>query len=230
MRREYWDSLAKRFDNEIFDVLGDSANGELARQLHGLAHPHHSVVDIGCGTGRHLRLLVHHFSSVAGIEQSEACLQIARAACDDVNRVLLVRATWPPRWMHSAFDVAVSFNCAIHPHRRRWGRALDAVSTVLRTGGRALVVVPSSESAQQLYRYARGSEHFPERPDSHGVAAVGGTRTRHFFREELLDALQARGLERVRITKNEYTWASHGLRASDAVRRPWDWVAAAVLR
>src|SRR5262245_42140470 len=43
-------------------------------------NPHaHSVLDVACGTGEHLRHLREHFDDVAGLELSEPMLRLARA-------------------------------------------------------------------------------------------------------------------------------------------------------
>jgi ubiquinone/menaquinone biosynthesis C-methylase UbiE len=73
----------------VYDALSRhkdyvSAAATLSRILNDLVGRHASLLDVACGTGRHLELLREHFD-VAGLDQSAEMLQIARQRCPGID-------------------------------------------------------------------------------------------------------------------------------------------------
>jgi SAM-dependent methyltransferase len=60
-----------------------------ADYVHGLIAKYHpaakSILDLGCGTGRHDALLVKNGYTVTGVDQSEEMLAVARAQCSSLS-------------------------------------------------------------------------------------------------------------------------------------------------
>ena len=73
----------------IYDALSRhkdyvSAASAISRILCGLVGPQASLLDVACGTGRHLEHLRRDFS-VAGLDQSAEMLEVARQRCPGVE-------------------------------------------------------------------------------------------------------------------------------------------------
>jgi SAM-dependent methyltransferase len=73
----------------VYDALSRhkdyvSAAAALSRILHDLVGRQASLLDVACGTGRHLELLREHFL-VSGLDQSAEMLRIARQRCPGVD-------------------------------------------------------------------------------------------------------------------------------------------------
>jgi SAM-dependent methyltransferase len=73
----------------VYDALSRhkdyvSAAATLSQILHQVVGPNVSLLDVGCGTGRHLEYLQGQFR-VAGLDQSEEMLRIARQRCPGVE-------------------------------------------------------------------------------------------------------------------------------------------------
>ena len=227
----HWDELAPRFDDEVFDAVVEGTNRCTLTEIKRAAAKRGAVVDFGCGTGRHMAMLSSLFDTVVGIEQSPACLAIARERCAGLSNVSLHVGRRTPRWMQHTFDVVFCSNVAIHPVRAQWRSVLTSTANLLRPGGRLVLVVPSAESAKLVAsRNPREKNPLTLRKQwSQGVYDVGGVPTKHFAKDELRQALELAGLRTMRIRPNEYSWSSYGLstpRASKGIR-PFDWVAVA---
>jgi SAM-dependent methyltransferase len=70
--------------SKYYDLLyRDKDYAAEARYVHELIQRHHprarSVLDLGCGTGRHAQLLCEHGYTLSGVDLSEEMLQVARA-------------------------------------------------------------------------------------------------------------------------------------------------------
>jgi SAM-dependent methyltransferase len=228
----HWDELALRFDDEVFDSVGESTNKRTLLEIKRAAARRGTVADFGCGIGRHIALLSSLFDTVLGIEQSPACMAIARQRCAALGNVSLRVGGRTPPTMRGAFDVVLCANVAIHPAQARWQRVLASAADLLRSGGRLVLVVPAAESAKLVAGRAPSNERDllkRREQSSRGVFDVGGVPTKHFAKSELRQALQQAGLRVMRIQPNEYHWSSYGLsvpRQSKLIR-PWDWVAVA---
>ena len=228
----HWDELAPRFDDEVFDAVRESSNRCTLIEIKRAAAKRGALVDFGCGTGRHMGMFSSLFDTVVGIEQSSACLELARQRCVGLSNVSLLVGTRTPKSMRNSFDVVFCSNVAIHPVRAQWRNVMTSVAGLLRPGGRLVLVVPAAESAKLVD--SRVPSNGPTPPKlreqwSQGIYDVGGVPTKHFAKEELRRSLQYAGLKVMRIRPNEYSWSSHGLTAPRTSKsiRPWDWVAVA---
>jgi len=79
-RAEIYDALseAEDADNKVFDWLLPHITGK-------------TVLDLGCGTGKYLRLFAPHAKHITGLDASEAQLTIAQRKLPDIDNVILVQ-------------------------------------------------------------------------------------------------------------------------------------------
>jgi SAM-dependent methyltransferase len=76
-----YDDTAALYDL-IYELAGKdyaAEAAELVRQVHQRAPAASSLLDVACGTGRHLQLLQASFPDVAGLDASAGMLDVARA-------------------------------------------------------------------------------------------------------------------------------------------------------
>src|SRR4051812_48823482 len=71
--------------SRYYDLLyRDKDYAAEARYVHELVQQHHpaarTMLDLGCGTGRHAQLLSQHGYALTGVDLSEEMLKVARAA------------------------------------------------------------------------------------------------------------------------------------------------------
>jgi len=153
---------APYFD-EIYHFLDYSA---AAQQVHGaiqrLDPPARTLLDVGCGTGRHLSLLREHYD-VEGLELSDELLSAARRRCPDVR---FHRGDMRDFDLGVQYDVVTCLFSAIAYTRSEemLGAALENMARHLRPGG-VMIVEPWYTPGQ--YEVGRLTTNVVDRPDLH---------------------------------------------------------------
>ena len=169
------------------------------------------VLDLGCGSGRHVRVfaLRHH---VVGIDSSLELLIRAAKSEPAAGYVLGDMVSLP--FASDTFDVAVCV-AAVH-HLPSEGERLDAVSElrrVLRPAGKALLTVWALEASRFADDARRGEAGVWVPWDAGGPP--GATRFYHLFREGELEALcLAAGFQGERFFRSADNWIAE-------VAKPW---------
>jgi hypothetical protein len=113
------------------------------------------------------------------------------------------------------------------PSARIRSQMWDGIALVTRKRGHALIVVPSIESDRMVERIAYGTsriEAIADAPD--GLVERGGSRQKHFAREELHELLAQHGFRIRKLMRIFYPWQKEGLRKprNAGARQPWDWL------
>jgi len=236
--RMYWDAMAKRWDQEIFNTLHHDRSGVIGGEIERSSRRAGSIADFGCGTGIYLPLLSRLFDDVQGFERSMPCVAIARQKLRTRANVAVHSASSASVRRHGRFDVVLCVNVAVHPALRARAGVFRAIRALLAPGGRLILVVPSLESATMVAAEeaaalrgratSRGGDWIAGK-DADGVVTIEGMPYKHYTRRELRDLLEGLGLGVIRIRRVEYSWRSQGVRpaAHRAGDLPWDWIAVA---
>lgn len=241
MDLEYWDKVSEDYRNEILSVFDDELHGRVKKRIKKLASAVKGgrAADIGCGVGRFTPLLAKYFEKVEACDFSATALRKAKRRCRRLENVAfcqldLSRGTVP----FSPVDFVFCANVLIMPSLDKRLRAWRSVTNQVESGGDLLLVVPSLESVQlefydQIETYLdRGyksgkavRKSVDEKASASdlrlGVYQLGGVRTKHYLKEELVQMLEVREFEVRKVEKVEYSTES----ASGFVR--WDWLVCA---
>jgi SAM-dependent methyltransferase len=238
-----WDAVAPRFEERVCNVLAEDRGRVVARALAAeakrLRRPRRPVLvgDFGCGTGRALPLLAAHFDDAIAVDASAECIALARRVGPRPGSIAFVHADLgrPGLALPGAgdgVDLGLCVNVAIMPNRRLRDRILENVARHVRPGGRLLLVVPAHESELLVRR--REAERNGSRPGARrserpleGLFELGGTLTKTWTREELLDLAPRLRCDLVAIERVEYGWHTEFERPPRSLREPfpWDWLA-----
>jgi 2-polyprenyl-3-methyl-5-hydroxy-6-metoxy-1,4-benzoquinol methylase len=240
MDGRYWDRLAPKWDEEIFNSLAADRDKVIVSELRKAARGMTSAADFGCGIGIYLPALARLFAEVHGFEQSAVCAAHARRRMRSRAGVTVHATDRAPRQSRGRFDVVICINAAIHPHKRVWSGVLRSACALLKPRGRLLVVVPALESAELVAAAQRrlkasgkaGNGATASLTDRRrGIVRIDGVRTKHFRRRELADALAAIGVGAIRVRRVRYSWRSEAVVPPTSMRktRPWDWIAVGTL-
>src|SRR5580692_9851972 len=92
MDRKYWETIAPKYEDEIFDVLRNDTSGIIVSAIEQIASKEKSVIDIGCAVGKWIPLLAEHFKHVIAADISATNLQIAKEKYPQYNNVEYVRS------------------------------------------------------------------------------------------------------------------------------------------
>lgn len=241
MNEQDWDRVAKRFEQEIFNVPANDRKGLIAGAVKLYARKNGVAFDIGCGTGRTIGLLAQHFGTVLGFDVSRECLAIAahkNKAHDNAtyHYADLVKSALPK----PEADFALCINTLLLADHRKRGRMVAHVCGAVRKGGHLVLVVPSIESV--LLTHARhaewqqrisGRKHAPKpestNPDGadalRGLVQIDNVPTKHYTADELRSLLAVHGMKLLDVEKIEYPWSTEFDRPPQWMQapHPWDW-------
>jgi SAM-dependent methyltransferase len=112
-----------------------------------------SVLDAGCGTGRHTVYFAQQGFRVSAFDQSEAAVQRARGLLKDkrLDAKLLVwdmtKTPWP--YKDSEFDAVIAVRVIHHTNMRAIERIVHEMMRVTREGGYLYVESPTYEKAMR---------------------------------------------------------------------------------
>ena len=170
------------------------------------------VLDIGCGAGRHLRLLCELGADAAGVDISAEglthCESVLSAAGfrAELHRAPMNELPFPD----GSFDAAISYSVFQYADASGMRGAITELHRVLRKGGNAFVVVRSTDD----YRYETGStvEARTVRLDVAETNELG--LLQHFLRaEDVTEYFSA--FATVRFEKTETTFNARAAKNSD---------------
>ncbi len=220
----YWDTVAPRWGERVFNTLKQDRGGVIAAELKRVSRGAKNIADFGCGVGVYFPLLAKLFPRVHGFDLSPACIKVARRKARGKPGVNADVAASAPRAHRGKFAAVLCVNAALHPSRRVWFGVLRSARDLLKPGGRLILVVPALESAALIAR----AQKTPLK-NRNGVVWAGSVPTKHFAQDELAALLAGLGLKLQRLRRVEYSWRSHSIAPPSELRDtgPWDWLAVA---
>ena len=229
--RKEWDSLADDFEREVCDITRETNGREIARLVLGLRpSPGKSVlVDLGCGIGTFIERYGTLFRTTFAVEHAPRI--IARAKKRLVKRagISWLTSNIPPaaKRIGACADLTVCMNVVTMPQARVRAQMWNGIAQVTKRKGHALIVVPSIESDRMVERIAYGTpraQAIAEAPG--GLVERGGSRQKHFARDELHELLAVHGFRTKKVLRVAYPWQKEGLRKprNAGKRQPWDWL------
>lgn len=245
MNERFWDKIASRFDEEIFDTLRNDLKKTIINHIERYSSEKALACDFGCGVGRYLPVLSSRFKTVYAVDISNECLELAQKNCHYLKNIIYLRADMSdPRYKMKQVQFAVSINMLIMPSFQERMVILRNIYKHLAMNGSLLLVIPSLESI--LYSISRllewnnrsGSKHDSdfavnlsankchEQAILEGIINLDGVETKHYLKEEISILLRRGGFQGVTISKVEYPWIVmfNSPPAWMKAPYPWDWL------
>ncbi len=164
-RRILMSSTAYRYWEQVWrDPTGRQAWESPSPWVESMARAWHhlgirTVLDLGCGVGRHCVSLARSGLYLTGLDRSEAAIERSRRACAEAGvAVTLVSgdlAELP--FAAGAFDAVLAYNVVYHGDEQRLGACLKEIARVLSPRGRYAATMLSKRNAE----YGKGVEIAP---------------------------------------------------------------------
>jgi S-adenosylmethionine-diacylgycerolhomoserine-N-methlytransferase len=158
-----------RFHSKIYDATRWSflfGRAAIIKQIAATSIPT-QILEVGCGTGKNLIALAHHFpqASITGVDVSADMLAVTRQNLGGLNqRVTLIQEPYiAPIAGATRYDL-ILFSYALTMFNPGWETALTAAHADLSLGG-TIAVVDFHDSPLPLFKRWMGVNHV--RMDSH---------------------------------------------------------------
>ena len=245
MDRKYWETIAPKYDDEIFDVLQNDVSGSIVAAIEQMAAPDKTVMDIGCAVGKWIPILAPKFKHVIAADISAKNLDIAKERYPEYNNVEYHRMDMSANDLTvMPCDVAVCINAILTHSLEKRINFFQSLSICLNKNGQLVLVVPSLES--KLYTNIIADRWNVDDADNdkapalkealqkikninQGVTDIDNVPTKHYLREELQFLLTREGFEVTLIKKINYPWTTEFDNPPEwlAEPYPWDWLCTA---
>jgi len=242
MNRAYWDDLAENYEEEIFSVLKNDANKKISESIKRYSGGKKIAIDLGCGIGHIIPLLVNSYAKVHAVDISSQCLKRAEQSNKEFDNVQYwhLDMSKASRKIPKE-DLLLSVNSVISPSISIRTGLFRSIKNKISRGGHLLLVVPSLESSlfvdnrtieMNLRNKSRPSvliwKGFKrnELQEIHaGTKYIEGVATKHYLYEELIALINKLELTVISIEKNEYSWKTEFTNPPKWLDSPypWDW-------
>lgn len=245
MKREYWNGLAEKYEDEIFSVLENDRRKLVCGLIEKYGSSSKTVNDFGCGIGHILGVLAENFQQVNAIDISYKFIARAKKRYRHLSNINYTVADL------SADDLkipkthfGVSVNLLIMPSHSVRLKIFNTMLNHIQKNGHLLLVVPSLESVILTnYRLTQWNlrdgiepakaycENFcPAGKYSknlrHGIVPIDGVPTKHYLREEIEAMLTECKMKILEMQKIEYKWDTEFADPPKWMKEPypWDWL------
>ncbi len=246
MDRKYWETIAPKYETEIFDVLQNDVSGSIVAAIEEMASPEKTIIDIGCAVGKWIPVLAPKFKLVIAADISAKNLQIAKEKYTEFDNVEYHRMDMSADDLTvTPCDTAICINAILTHSLEKRINFFQSLSLCLNAGGELVLVVPSLES--KLYTNIIAdrwnvddaeNDKLPEPKKAidlaknikQGVTDIDNVPTKHYLKEELELLLTLEGFEVQLIKKINYDWATEFHKPPKWLKDPypWDWMCTAV--
>ncbi len=154
-----------------------------------------TVLDLGCGTGRHTAYLLEEGFQIYGCDSSETALELAMDALPTVNFETCNMTSLP--YGNSFFDAVICNHVIQHGTIAEIKAAISEIDRILRKGGLLFLVAVSTNHP----KYLTGTEIEPNTRIN--TDSIDGNLPHHFFTENELRALFSTPFEIVNLVHFE---------------------------
>jgi len=245
MDRKYWETIAPKYEDEIFDVLRNDKSGKIVAAIEKVASKDKTVIDIGCAVGKWVPILSENFKHVIATDISSINLQIAKEKYSELQNVEYIRSDMSADELTvSPCDVAICINAILTDSLKKRVNFFQSLALSLHKDGDLVLVVPSLES--KLYtniianRWNVDGDHDEKIASSkkafelaknikQGVTDIDNVPTKHYLKEELELLLTLEGFTVNCVEKINYTWKTEFNNPPKWLKSPypWDWMCVA---
>jgi len=239
----HWNNIAKSYNQEIFDVFASDRKKILPAYFEKHGNINFSAIDFGCGNGRAFSYLSPIFKEIIAIDISEKLINQARKS-PFKNISFLQKDLAEPNVKLPASDFIFSCNVIMLPEVEKNYLMLRNIQRTLKSGGSALLVIPSTESIlfsawRLIDWYKKENVSVKDIPLSElsyfkgskqdilqGIYYIDGVPTKHYSEPEIELIFRDAKLSVTAIEKLEYEWDTEFDSPPGWMKAPypWDWL------
>jgi len=242
MKRAYWENMAERYNEEIFDVRRQDKKALITRAIKKYADRSSRIIDIGCAIGKWFPVLSPLCKEVIALDISSANLAIAKESYPQLSNISYwQRDMSKPAIKLPVCELGICINAILTPDSKDRRVFFKNLSRCIARKGKLIVTVPSMESfllsrrIQNEYKIDRTVFPTLSSPKKglrlwnnllQGVCDIDDVAHKHFLAEELDLLFSRSGFTPLRLEKIEYSWKTEFNEPPRWLRAPlpWDWM------
>ncbi len=239
MKRSYWEDIAPKYEEEIFDVRKHDKKKKIEKALKKYSANAKSIIDIGCGVGKWLSFLSQLSLEVTGVDISQKNLDICQSTYTNLPVHYKRIDFCIPNIVEHTYNLALCVNAVLIADHQKRSIFFKNIASTVSENGYLLLVVPSLESklwAEQLgyqlnidrFRSITYQGQEAEKIANNirqGVWDIDEEPTKHFLEQELDYTLHEIGFTIIKREKIEYDWSTEFFNPPKHLGAPYpfDW-------
>ncbi|MFM7646459.1 MAG: class I SAM-dependent methyltransferase [Sphingomonadales bacterium] len=242
MKRAYWEHMAERYNEEIFDVRRQDKKALITKAIKKYADPSYKIIDIGCAIGKWFPVLAPLGKEVIALDISAANLAIAKATYPQFSNISYIQKDMSrPSIKLPVCELGICINAILTPDTKDRKVFFSNLSRCIARKGKLIVTIPSLESYLMARRiqneYKIDPSFFPSLSSpakglrnwnnlAKGVCDIDDVPHKHFLAEELALLFSRAGFTPLLLKKIEYSWKTEFNEPPRWLRSPlpWDWM------
>jgi ubiquinone/menaquinone biosynthesis C-methylase UbiE len=147
----YYNELASTYDEDRFgNTYGKYIHHQETQFLKKFIRKNGNILDLGCGTGRHLKFATH------GVDLSENMIKVSGKKFPD--KMLKVGSAFNTGFEKAQFNQVFSFHVFMHLGKPEIQLALNEAHRILQPGGQMIFDIPS-DKRRKLLKYKTNHWH-----------------------------------------------------------------------
>jgi len=242
MKRAYWEHMAERYNEEIFDVRRQDKKALITKAIKKYADPTHRIIDIGCAIGKWFPVIAPLCKEVIALDISKANLDIAKKTYAQLTNITYLQKDMSRASIQlPVCELGICINAILTPLTKDRKIFFKNLQRCIARNGKLIVTVPSMESyllARRIQNeYTIDRAVFPKLSSApkalrywnnllQGVCDIDAVPHKHFLAEELELLFTKAGFTPLRLDKIEYNWTTEFNQPPRWLRspKPWDWL------
>ena len=143
-----WDNIYKNYQKggEAWATLSEEIHPLFKQFLSHLNLELEHVLDIGCGTGKYLKILQAGGFKTDGIDSSETAIEMSKKALGDSSIILCVNM-FEFEIPKNKYDLVISISTIHHGTKEQVQNLINRIYEAIAENGRIFITVPNFESA-----------------------------------------------------------------------------------
>ncbi len=154
-----WDNIYKNYQKggEAWATLSEEIHPLFKQFLERSTFEHENVLDIGCGTGKYLKMLQTVGFRTDGIDSSETAVEMTKNLLGDDSKIFCVDM-FEFDIMENNYDLIISISTIHHGRKEQVQYLVDKIYGALMANGRIFITVPDFESSKKWHTFKDHAE------------------------------------------------------------------------
>lgn len=154
-----WDKIYRDYENggEAWATLSEGIHPLFKKFLAQSKFKLKHVLDIGCGTGKYLKILQAGGFKVEGIDSSKTAVKMAKKLLGN-DAAILCRDMFDVELRKNRYDLIISISAIHHGTKKQIKALVDKIYQALATDGKVFITLPDMSSSKRWNTFKKYKE------------------------------------------------------------------------